>query len=94
MFLSWLSVPSTFQILIGFGTGRQDIRNLLSSCEFIKLSVAPESINTSLSAVVCVDLNSTGILMDRYLLLYTLIFNALAPAADFRHEENPLSCRT
>ncbi len=60
----------------------------------MKLSVAPESANTSHSAVVCVDLNSTGIHIDRYLLLYTLIFNALAPAAGFRHEENPPSCQT
>ena len=60
----------------------------------MKLSVAPESANTSLSADACADLNSTGIRIDRYLLLYTLIFNALAPAADFRHAENPLSYRT
>ncbi len=60
----------------------------------MKLSVAPESANTSLSADVCADLNSTGIRIDRYLLLYTLIFNALAPATDFRHVENPPSCRT
>ncbi len=42
-----------------------------------------------LSADACVDLNSTGIRIDRYLLLYTLIFSALAPAVDFRHVENP-----
>ncbi len=58
----------------------------------MKLLMAPESANTSHSAVACADLNSTGILIDRYLLLYMLIFNALAPAADFRHEENPPSC--
>ncbi len=58
----------------------------------MKLSVAPELANTSLSADVCADLNSTGMHIDRYLLLYMLIFNALAPAADFRHVENPLFC--
>src|SRR6266702_8904089 len=41
----------------------------------MKLSVAPESANTSHLAVVCADLNSTGIHMDQYLLLYMLIFN-------------------
>ncbi len=60
----------------------------------MKLSVALESANTSCSAVACVDLNSTGIRIDQYLLLYTLIFNALAPAAGIRHGENPLSCQT
>ncbi len=58
----------------------------------MKLSVAPELANTSLSADVCADLNSTGICIDQYLLLYMLIFNALAPAVDFRHAENPPSC--
>ena len=72
--------------------GREEIHNLLSNWELIKLSVAPELINTSRSAVACVDLNSTGIHIDWYLLLYTLIFNALAPAAGIRHGENPLSC--
>ena len=60
----------------------------------MKLSVAPESANTSLSADACADLNSTGIRIDQYLLLYMLIFNALAPAADFRHVENPPFYRT
>ncbi len=58
----------------------------------MKLLVAPESANTSHSVVACVVLNRTGIHIDQYLLLYTLIFNALAPAVDFRHKENPPSC--
>ena len=60
----------------------------------MKLSVAPESANTFLLADACEDLNSTGIHIDRYLLLYMLIFSALAPAADFRHVENPPFYRT
>ncbi len=56
--------------------------------------VAPESANTSLSAVACADLNSTRIHIDRYLLLYMLIFSALAPAVGIRHVENPPSCQT
>ncbi len=64
----------------------------MSNWELMKLSVALKSANTSRSAVACADLNNTGICMDRYLLLYMLIFNALAPAAGIRHEENPLSC--
>ncbi len=60
----------------------------------MKLSVALELANTSCLAVVCADLNSTGIHIDQYLLLYTLIFNALAPATGIRHGENPPSCQT
>ncbi len=94
MLPSWLRVPSTFHILMGFSTGRYEIRSHLSSWELMKLLVALESANTSRLAVVCVDLNSTGIHMDQYLLLYMLIFNALAPAMGVRHRENPPSCWT
>ena len=79
---------------MGVDTGRYEIWSCLSSWELMKLSVAPKSANTSLSAVMCVDLNSTGICIDRYLLLYTLIFSALAPAAGIRHRENPPFCQT
>ncbi len=51
----------------------------------MKLSVAPESIRTSLSAVACAVSNNTGIRMDLYLLLYTLIRSAFAQAVGFRH---------
>ncbi len=51
----------------------------------MKLSVAPESIRTSLSAVACAVSNNTGIRMDLYLLLYMLIRSALAQAVGFRH---------
>src|SRR6266702_5142223 len=81
---SWLCVPSTFQICMGFSTGRYPILSLWSTFLDIKLSVAPESIRTSLSAIACADSNKTGIHMDRYLLLYTLIRKALAQAAGFR----------
>ncbi len=83
-----------FHMLIGLSIGRQEICSRLSSWELIKLSVAPELANTSLPTVVCADLNSTGIHIDQYLLLYTLIFSALALAMGVRHGENPLSCRT
>src|SRR6266702_4463718 len=81
---SWLWVPSTFHILIGVSTGRYPIRSRWSRFFEMKLSVAPESTRTSLSAVACADSNRTGIRIDRYLLLYTLIRNALAQAAGFR----------
>ena len=55
----------------------------------IKLSVAPKLTRTSHSAIACVDLNRTGIRIDLYLLLYTLIHSAFAQAARFRHQENP-----
>ena len=51
----------------------------------MKLSVAPELMRTSRSAVVCVDSNRTDIRIDLYLLLYTLIRSALAQAVRFRH---------
>ncbi len=91
---SWLWVPLMFHILMGFWMGIQEICSLLSNCWQMKLLVAPELANTSHSAVACADLNRTGICIDWYLLLYTLIFNALAPAAGLRCEENPPSCQT
>ncbi len=51
----------------------------------MKLSVAPESMRTSHSAIACVDSNRTDIHIDLYLLLYTLIRSALAQAVGFRH---------
>ncbi len=83
-----------FHILMGFSTGRYEIQSHLSSWELMKLLVALEWANTSCLAVACADLNNTGIHIDQYLLLYMLIFNALAPAAGIRHEENPPSCQT
>jgi len=51
----------------------------------MKLSVASELTRISLSAVACAVSNKTGIRMDLYLLLYTLIRSALAQAVEFRH---------
>ena len=69
---------------------RVEIWSHLSRVEHMKLSVAPESIRTCRSAVACADLNNTGILIDRYLLWYTLRLSALAQAAGFKRRENPL----
>ncbi len=69
---------------MGVSTGRYPILSQWSKFLEMKLSVAPESMRTSLSAVACADSNKTGIRMDRYLLLYTLIRSAFAQAAGFR----------
>src|ERR1700754_3718227 len=76
---------------MGCETSRVEIWSRLSREEQMKFSVAPESIGTCRSAVVCADLNRTGIRIDRYLLWYTLRFKALAQAAGFKRRENPLS---
>src|SRR6266702_27910 len=85
IFPSWLCVPSTFQILRGTPSGSDVILSRWSRFLHMKLSVAPESMRTSLSAVACADSNNTGIRMDLYLLLYTLIRSAVAQAVGFRH---------
>src|SRR6266702_3915220 len=85
IFLSWLCVPSTFQIFRGTSIGSDVILSRWSRFLHMKLLVAPKSIRTSLSAVACADSNNTGIRMDLYLLLYTLIRSAVAQAVRFRH---------
>src|SRR5271170_4109682 len=86
---SWLWVPSTFQIRIGWVTSRVEIWSRLSNEEQTKLSVAPESMRTCHSAVACADLKRTGIRIERYLLWYTFRFKALAQAAGFKRRKNP-----
>ena len=54
-----------FQMRIGSLTGRVDILSHLSSCGEMKLSVAPESIRTSHSAIACADWKSTDIHRDQ-----------------------------
>ena len=77
--------------MIGLVTGSVEILSQFIRFLLIKLSVAPESTSTCLSAVACADSNKTGIRMDWYLLWYTLIFIALAQAAGFKHWKNPAS---
>ena len=55
----------------------------------MKLSVAPEPMRTSHSAIACADWKSTDIHIDQNLLLYMLTFKALAQAARFKLWKNP-----
>jgi hypothetical protein len=62
-----LWVPSMFQIALGFFRFRDPILNLFRSFVLMKLSVAPESTRTCLSALVCEDCKRVGIRKLLYL---------------------------
>jgi hypothetical protein len=62
-----LCVPSIFQMVRGFGRFNFPIFILLRSLLLMKLSVAPESMRTCLSAFECVLCKRVGICNDLYL---------------------------
>src|SRR6267378_7468560 len=65
--------PSIFQIFIDHSSLCVPIWSLLTNFGCIKLSVAPESTRILLSAMACRVQNETGIFIDQYLVIYTLL---------------------
>ena len=68
-----LCVPSMFQMVRGCVNWSVPIFILLRSLVLIKLSVAPESTSTCLSALECFDCKRVGIFKLRYLQANTLL---------------------
>src|ERR1700681_3067412 len=62
-----LCVPSMFQMVLGFGRSAFPIFIRFNSCSLMKLSVAPESTRTCLSALECELCKRVGIRSDLYL---------------------------
>ena len=86
-----LCVPSIFQMVRGFLSRSLPIFILLRILELMKLSVAPESTRTCLSAVECEVCKRVGIRKDLYLQTKTLLqFNARAQADGVAPKENPI----
>src|ERR1700735_3402498 len=86
-----LCVPSIFQMVWGLLNRSLPIFILLRILELIKLSVAPESTRTCLSAVECEVCKRVGIHRDLYLQTKTLLqFNARAQADGVAPKENPV----
>src|SRR5580693_1145416 len=85
-----LCVPSIFHMVRGLGRFSFPIFIRFRSLLLMKLSVAPESTRTCLSAFECVLCNKVGILNDLYLHVYTLLIPKMrAQAAGGILTKNP-----
>src|SRR6266403_5208373 len=82
--------PSIFQIFIDQFSFCVPTWSRLTNFGCMKLSVAPESTRILLSAMAYCVRNETGIFMDRYLVMYTLLHRkARIQAVGLRPPKNP-----
>ncbi len=82
--------PSMFQIFIDHSSSCVPTWSLLTNLGCMKLSVAPESTRILLSAMAYRVQNETGIFIDRYLVIYTLLHRkACIQAVGLRPPKNP-----
>src|SRR6266404_7119976 len=82
--------PSMFQIFIDCSSFCVPTWSLLTNFGCIKLSVAPESTRIHLSTMAYRVRNETGIFIDRYFVMYTLLHRkARIQAVGLRPPKNP-----
>ena len=87
-------VPSTFRTLRIFRSRHNGIFNSSTSRGWMKLSIAPESNNASLSACLPSVHSETGIFIDLFRAMYIeSVMQARARAVALRPVENP-SCQS
>ena len=85
-----LGVPSTFRTFRILCSWHSGIFNSLTSRGWMKLSVAPESSNTSFSARLPSVHSETGIFINLFRAMYTeSVMQAQARAVALRPVENP-----